>query len=219
MIVPKRALSWIKLHRTAVTGDVGDAYGQMIQRDFDEMSVGRWIPDQCASVLDIGCGMAGIDVHLFDHYDSPTLNLLDGSAQAQGGGAEINFHEEGMQPFNDMGVTQELLTANGISPGHVVMWPVGHDAEPIPCDLCISLLSWGWHYPVEAYLDLVKRSLRPGGRLILDLRSGMGGERALADVGFELISVRHSGIKGTRSCLKLPAKSSFLAYPVKAHTH
>ena len=33
-----------------------------------------------------------------------------------------------------------------------------------------SICSWGHHYPIETYLDLVCRCLRRGGTLIVDLR-------------------------------------------------
>lgn len=40
----------------------------------------------------------------------------------------------------------------------------------LPLDLVISLVSWGFHFPVSTYLDQVHDLLREGGRLILDLR-------------------------------------------------
>jgi len=42
-------------------------------------------------------------------------------------------------------------------------------------DVVISLISWGFHYPVETCLDRVHEMLNPGGRLILDVRKQTGG--------------------------------------------
>ncbi len=203
MIVPKRALSWIKLHRTAASGDIALAYTQMILVDYDELIKGHWLPESCSDILDIGCGMAGIDVLLYRHYGKPFLFLLDGDGQVESRADKINFHPEGMKPFNDMAAMKELLELNKVDLGQVFTLPIGYEGDPRRVDLCISLLSWGWHYPVKTYLDLVCRCLRPGGRLILDLRAGMGGERDLANAGFELIGTVRSGPKGSRLCYHL----------------
>ncbi len=203
MIIPESALPWIQLHRTAASGDIALAYTRMILIDYDELIKGRWLPERCSDILDIGCGMAGIDVLLYRHYGKPLLFLLDGDGQVESQADKINFHPEGMEPFNDMKAMLHLLEANGVDVERVFMLPIAYDGDHPGCDLCISLLSWGWHYPVGTYLDLVCRCLRPGGRLILDLRAGQGGERALADAGFELIGTVRSGPKGSRLCYHL----------------
>lgn len=200
MIIPKSALPWIQLHRTAASGDIALAYTRMILIDYDELIKGHWLPESCNDILDIGCGMAGIDVLLYRHYGKPLLFLLDGDGQVESQADKINFHPEGMKPFNDMAAMKALLSANGIDLERVFTLPIGYEGASGQVDLCISLLSWGWHYPVKTYLDLVCRCLRPGGRLILDLRVGVGGERDLADAGFELIGTIRSGPKGSRLC-------------------
>ncbi len=221
MIVPESALPWIQLHRTAVTnirkdlggsfirlGDIGAAYTRMILIDYDEMIKGHWLPETCNAILDIGCGMAGIDVLLYRHYVEPRLFLLDGDGQVESQADKINFHPEGMKPFNDMAVMKELLSVNGVDEEKVSPLPIAYQGSLIHVDLCISLLSWGWHYSVGTYLDLVRHSLRPGGRLILDVRAGQGGERALADAGFELLGAIRSGPKGSRLCYRIKGESA-----------
>src|SRR5690606_38151004 len=48
-----------------------------------------------------------------------------------------------------------------------------------PVDSVVSLISWGWHYPVSTYLEPVRSALPPGGRLILHIRPRTGGEEEL----------------------------------------
>ena len=203
MIVPDSAVPWIKLHRTAALGDTKSAYARLIREDYDELD--KWLPARCGSVLDIGCGLAGIDAYLYERYGAPALNLLDGTGQVEDVGQRINYHDEGMRPFNDMLAARELLTANGVDPKDIHEWPVGHSGDAIPCDLCVSLLSWGWHYPVGAYLDLAWWSVAEGGRLILDVRSGQGGEDALEGRGFKRLGVVRQTNKGARLCWERPA--------------
>ena len=50
---------------------------------------------------------------------------------------------------------------------------------PEALDLVISLISWGFHYPVAVYADQVREILRPGGRVILDVRKGTDGREQL----------------------------------------
>ncbi len=201
MIIPESALPWIKLHRTAASGDIAVAYTRMVLIDYDELI--NWLPEKCSDILDIGCGAAGIDVLLYRHYGKPRLFLLDGDGQVESQADKINFHPEGMKPFNDMAAMKELLLSNAVDMEHVFTLPIGYEGASGRVDLCISLLSWGWHYPVKTYLDFVYRCMRPGGRLILDLRAEQGGERALADAGFELIGTVRSGPKGSRLCYHL----------------
>ena len=40
-----------------------------------------------------------------------------------------------------------------------------------PVDLVVSLLSCGFHYPVNDYLPYLRTCLKPGGQAILDLRA------------------------------------------------
>ena len=39
----------------------------------------------------------------------------------------------------------------------------------------ISLISWGFHYPVETYLDKAYDVLVEGGSMIIDVRKGTNG--------------------------------------------
>ena len=51
-------------------------------------------------------------------------------------------------------------------------WPPDPRAAVPPCELVYSNCSWGHHYEIETYLELVLRVLKPGGTLIVDLRIG-----------------------------------------------
>ena len=46
-------------------------------------------------------------------------------------------------------------------------------------DLVLSLISWGFHYPVGVYLDRVYELLNDDGRLILDVRTRTDGLNVL----------------------------------------
>lgn len=206
MLVPEGAEPWIKQHRSSALGDVKAAYARLIREDYEEME--RWLPSRCGSILDIGCGLAGIDTYLYERYDRPALNLLDGTRKAAHNSERIDFHAEGMLPYNDMMIARELLTLNGIAARDIYEWPIGHKTPSIPCNLCISLLSWGWHYPIETYVDLAWDSLAAEGKLILDVRGGHLGAHALTEKGFKFAgTIRMSG-KGLRMCYTRPRNTN-----------
>jgi len=131
------------------------------------------LPQTCKNILDIGCGMAGIDIFLFQHYQSDTnidYFLFDKT--------EINpkvfyGYKEKSAFYNSLILAKSFLRLNGIheSKIHLIEVPSNNKIS-IDCsfDLVISLISWGFHYPLSQYLDNVYELLNENGTLILDLR-------------------------------------------------
>lgn len=140
-------------------------------------SIAAWLPQRCAAVLDIGCGVAGIDVLLQRHYaDQPLdLYLLDKSEVARR--VFYLFQPQGAF-YNSLAVARDLLLANGIAASRVRLIEANQRNEirmDAQIDLALSLISWGFHYPVSTYLARVHQLLRDDGLLILDVRKGTEG--------------------------------------------
>ncbi len=141
-----------------------------------------FLPEPCAQVLDIGCGIAGIDVLLHRHLGERlrVLHLLDRSSVAPR--IFYGFNAAGAY-YNSLPLARRVLVDNGV-PGDRIRLIEATDDNAIPIDttldLVISILSWGFHYPVATYLEQAHARLRPGGRLILDVRKDQGGEALLA---------------------------------------
>ncbi len=134
------------------------------------------LPRDCNRILDIGCGVGGIDALLFEHYKrDPSLDffLLDKSDMSRK--VFYGFKDKGAF-YNSLDVAQRLLADNGIGRKKIHPREVGADGQvemPDDLDLVVSLISWGYHYPLSTYLQRVHGSLRAGGHLILDLRRGV----------------------------------------------
>jgi SAM-dependent methyltransferase len=152
-----------------------------IQREYE--SLRDWLPKYARAVLDVGCGIGGIDVMLYHHYDcSQDLRfyLLDRTQQDE----QIDYgYRERADFYNSFDVTRELVVRSGVPERSLVMLEAREDAgidlaESV--DLVVSLISWGFHYPVATYLDRTHELLRPGGRLILDVRKDTGGVEEIA---------------------------------------
>jgi SAM-dependent methyltransferase len=193
MLIPDEALPFIAMHRTHLRGDLKALYAADVARDFTMLR--PHLPKQATAVLDIGCGMAGIDLLLWRYYGNPTVHLLDGTGFTD---VRILFHPK-MDPYNSMPIARRLLEGNGVPGDRIVEWAPDPAAAVPSCDLVLSLLSWGFHYPVSTYLRLAERVLKPDGRLILDVRKGQGGLETVA-TSFSTVAIIDSSVKADRVC-------------------
>ena len=165
-------------HRTAAIRGAFDA-----DMRGEYMSIREHLPERPAAILDIGCGIAGIDVFLQRHYGRPAdleFHLLDKSHVEE----KIYYHFRDRAAFyNSLEHAARFLADNGI-PADRIFAHEARDDGRIPgdrlFDLVISLISWGFHYPVGVYAEQVAQRLRPGGRLILDIRRNTDGMEVLA---------------------------------------
>lgn len=155
---------------------------QLFNEDFarEFASIRPALPQPCAAILDIGCGVGGIDVLLSRHYatNPPAFHLLD---KTQVDRIHYGFEKRGAF-YNSLDVAREVLMLNGVAGDRIKLMHATDDNRiemSGPVDLVISLISWGFHYPVETYLDRVHELLRPGGHLVLDVRNGTDGEAAI----------------------------------------
>lgn len=166
-----------RLRRAAITS----AFLTSVQEDLAEID--SHLPGRANRILDIGCGVGGIDVLLNDHYQaqSPQFFLLDKSQLDPT--VFYDFHKQ-TAFYNSLDLARQMLKLNGVAE------PAIHCLEATPdnriqmeggIDLAISLISWGFHYPVSTYVNEVARVLTPGGGVILDVRKGTTGLKELRD--------------------------------------
>lgn len=139
------------------------------------------LPPKAESILDIGCGVAGIDVFLNRHYSvsPPSFYLLDKTEIEP----EVYYDLKPKASFyNSLAIAGKILEENGVKSSRIHTEEVNDKNEikfNAQFDLVISLISWGFHYPVDTYLNQVYDLLNPGGTIIIDVRRGRGGEEAL----------------------------------------
>lgn len=174
LTVPDACLALLREQRTHCT-DLARQYGEELAQTFDTFR--DYLPADPDSVLDIGSGMAGIDVLLGKRYPGATLHLLDKQGVSSRINAGFNVRAEDFAHYNDFGAATKLLAANGI--GNAV---ICHDMNrhPFPdaeFDVVVSLLSWGFHYPISTYAP------RCQGVMVVDVRKGTDGEYALSEYG------------------------------------
>jgi SAM-dependent methyltransferase len=174
MIINNSIEHFIKLQRTGYgTANIARCYEKDIQKDYN--SIKNYLPENCANVLDIGCGIGGIDLLLYNHYlKNLKLNLFDFSRTDK----EIYYgYQARGSIYNSLATSTQFLIENGVQLSDIA----AHDASvKFPdgkFDIIISLLSCGFHYPVETYLAEIIKAKR--GIVILDIRKNTGQIEAL----------------------------------------
>lgn len=137
-----------------------------IGREFDAI---RPVLDTLSprSVADIGCGYAFFDLFLHRAFAADLL-LIDIEQNER---RHFGFRAQGAA-YSNLSVARGFLVANGVPAASITTWNPDRQDSPRsqPVDLAISLLSCGFHYPAETYMDFFRTGVAPDGAIILDLR-------------------------------------------------
>jgi hypothetical protein len=135
-----------------------------------------FLPKESQNILDIGSGMAAIDILVSNHYGHKVnIHLLD-KAKLD---TEIYYgFENKASYYNSFDLALKMLTDNGVSRENIHM----HDTEDLgpafqkqKYDLVTSFISWGFHYPISTYIQQVSDSMLDNGVLIVDVRKDTDG--------------------------------------------
>lgn len=165
----------VVLRRRAISA----GYSRMIHDDFE--MIRPHLPARIEHMLDIGCGIAGLDVVLYQHYRSnPDLKitLLDHTDLCTV--PRYGFRER-KEFYNALDISSAVLLHNNVPMSVFQTLDAADDEFPEgPLDLVVSIASWGFHFPISTYLNRVHGALAPGGRVILDVRRGHGQLEELA---------------------------------------
>lgn len=189
-------IKYVRLQRTGLGEEIDRQYHESVERDWNQIK--DHISD-IGSVLDIGCGIAGIDYFIGKAYPEAELNLLD--TVNTDTDIYYGYRERGCL-YNDLNLAEDFLRLNDIE-NTINLYRVDQELGLPKSDLVISLISWGFHYPVRAYIKEVTECLNPGGSIIMDLRKDIPESfTELTDYGYdiELIAegTKYHRIKATK---------------------
>lgn len=137
------------------------------------------LPAAARDVLDIGCGIAGIDLVLSRALQEPRFFLVDKSRRA---------HED--KSYDVVAAAREFLTANGVAGERIVTLSSQrrdlHEAlKRERYDLVLSLRGLCYMFPYQTYRQTLREVVRGGGRLILDVRRMDAGTLKATEVIYE----------------------------------
>ena len=158
------------------SSDINDALTTMMIKDYNMIK--SYLPVHASNILDIGCGLGLIDIALNNHYQGQiNLHLLDKTSEINEDTNVRGFNKQYIF-YNSMDGTRQTLVDNGVNSEKLFTYEVSNESiEQIltnKFDVIISLLSCGWHYSIETYIDLIKQTLSKTGIVILDIRHDTG---------------------------------------------
>lgn len=149
-----------------------------------------YLPEHVSSVLDIGCGIGGIDALLAAHYDFRNIYFYLHDKTKVDRNIHYGYEKTGSF-YNSLLVAKDLLVMNGVSEDFIILSEAngGEILAQNKIDLIISLISWGFHYPIHVYLDRVHELLSQRGVLIVDVRKGTEGEKEIEKIFMETLVI------------------------------
>ncbi len=158
---------------------VKSLYREEMHREY--MSIKPFLPPRCLRALDIGCGVAGLDFFICQHYRNHPIELYLLDKTHVESHVYYMFEPKGAF-YNSLAVAKSLLTGSGIDGSSIHLIEASDNNEiqvTRKVDLVVSLLSWGFHYPLPTYLDGVCNILAEDGVVILDIRRNTDGRAVL----------------------------------------
>jgi len=119
-------------------------------------------------LADIGCGYAFFDLFAHRDFDCDLL-LVDVEDNDR---RHFGYHDEAAA-YASLDIARAFLEGNGVPMDRIATWnPQNEEASgERKIDLAVSLLSCGFHYPVDMYLPFFRYGLTRNGAVILDLRA------------------------------------------------
>jgi len=155
---------YISLQRTGIKSNFEKRYYNEIKYHWET------IKEKCQSinsVLDIGCGIGGVDYFIGKSNTNCQINLLDKTKIEDN--VYYGFKSKGAF-YNDLNISNNFLRDNGITNEINLYTPDSDFSNMKSIKLIISLISWGFHYPTDTYIDLVNKVTCEDSIVILDVR-------------------------------------------------
>lgn len=172
----------------------GHAEGTWQRASWAFRSLRYWRYAGNLTVLDLGTGMGAINIVLHRHYVGLARFIyLDRSEFDRDGMISISTGEQPgfgvCHPFyGHLTCARDIAILNGVNDVQTLeltresdgLWQLSSGSV----DIVHSIASWGYHYPIALHLEQVKHILRRGGVLVVTLRFGTKGLKALTRGGF-----------------------------------
>ena len=131
-------------------------------------SIKKYLPKSSKNILDIGCGLGVINIFLNEYYSKKSnFTLIDKNYVDK---KVVYGFKNNSESYNKLEITKDFLILNGFKTKQFQL--VNADQNFVTkkkYELIISLLSMGYHYPIENYIDIIKKVSTKNTKVIFDL--------------------------------------------------
>lgn len=123
-----------------------------------------------ATIVDIGSGNSLIDVIINARFPDKKFKFIlvdeDNTYPPQNPSNE--FYRNNYTTYNDWFFIKKLIEVNNMDTNSFATKTPEEQWSDQPVDLVISTASWGWHYPVDTYLEKTHGLLKKDGYLYIN---------------------------------------------------
>ena len=157
-------------------------------------TVDRYLNQPVGRLLDIGCGFA-YDSRWFNEKYGTELWLLDGDASTNSAKPESasygnwNTTSSELKFYHTFEFLDAKLKELGTQNYHLVDANNISIPDDVKFDVITSWLSCGHHYPVNTYMELMRRHSHANTRIVLDIRCKGSQTNFIGVDGFEIVNV------------------------------
>ena len=156
--------------------------------------VDAYLNQPIGRLLDIGCGFA-YDSRWFNEKYGTELWLLDGDAStnaAKSGSASYgnwNTDSSELKFYHTFEFLDSKLKKLGTKNYHLIDANNINIPDDVKFDVITSWLSCGHHYPVNTYIELMRKHSHANTRILLDIRCKGTETNFIGVDGFEIVKV------------------------------
>ena len=141
----------------------------------------NFLPNSVNTIMDIGCGLGIINIYLNKFFEKkPIFFLLDKNRidRKIKYGFSLNY-----ESYNDLNETKNILLENEINSDCVHLFDVERQFQiNKKIDLVISLISMGYHYPINSYIELFRNCCTKNTVFIYDIGENQYDENYLKTI-------------------------------------
>lgn len=140
---------------------------ECIQDDFDQFE--HLLPDGIQSIADIGCGFGCTNILLSKKYPGCKFYLFDNDFDDNSENQRATRFDsvDNFMFYNNLAETKRHLIEENIPEENLfILEATKENIEAHSVDLTVSFNSWGWHYPLDVYLESVSSKY-----LLIDIRT------------------------------------------------
>lgn len=121
-----------------------------------------------STIVDIGAGSSLVDLALASLFPDKDFKFI----LVDSGDDDINkldntfthYNEHGYNTYNNWSFVKKVIELNKL-PLKNFTFVHPNDFKECSADVIMSFSSWGWHYPLSTYLDIVNAGLKKNGYL------------------------------------------------------
>ena len=165
MLLPDNAIELIKMQRSNYgKKNIIKKYNKDMENEFNQLL--QFLPENCNSIIDIGCGLAGVSILLSNYYNYPELYLIDKNEISE----KVKYgYSDNPTFYNSFEILKKILDMNMIE-NYYFIDPENDFSDFKNIDIVISLLACGFHFPINIYFNRIFYCLSANGIFVCDIR-------------------------------------------------